>query len=249
MASCSARDPAVAAAFPWRGAPALGRSWPGQVWRDNVKVSPLRRRHSTSCSRSTLWWVFAQSVRKTCALRVGGDMMVKLFMKAASQQHRRCWAAQKKLVIYRILCLLEDRYCTDKCFPCGTSQGLGREIRNQFYFTWYWRSAHLCSNHNKERGKKNQTRNRTPCLCPWKNFHSKVLNKRPSNFLGKPLFSRGFLIFPALYWMKEFKFKDRCRLNLLFLESLSLMSIARKLQQKITKTLILSSCPYVQTFW
>lgn len=174
-----------------------------------------------------------------------GDVMVKLSMKAASQQYRRCWAALKMhrrnwsfIGIY--VCWKTDTALIS-FFSWETSQGLDREIINPLHFTWYWRSDRLCSNHKIDRGK-NQTRNRTSCLCPWKNFHSRVLNKRPSNFLEKPLFSRCFLIFPALSWMKELKFKGRCGLNL-FLKSLSLMSTVKKLQQKVTKTFILSTCP------
>lgn len=67
VAPCTARDPAVAAACPGRGAPALGRGWPGQVW-DNVEVSPLRRKCSTPVAD---WYCeFLHSVGKTCALRV-----------------------------------------------------------------------------------------------------------------------------------------------------------------------------------
>lgn len=206
MASYTAQDPAVASASHCRGALALGRGWPGQIWEDDVEVPPLRRRHGTSSCRLILWWIFAQCRKDVYTESRRWYEVVHESKFPATQKMLGCREdAQKKLVLYRYLCLLEDRYCTDKVFFCEISQGLGRKIINPIYFTWYWRSYNLSLNHNKEREKKsNQKHN---IFAHGKIFTVKCWTKVLETSWGNPCFPEAFWYFLLFIEWKSLNLK------------------------------------------
>lgn len=79
------------------------------------------KRHRTSLQQADTMVSYTHS--KASTLKVCDDVLVKLFRRAASQQHRR-YRATQSLVIYRHWCLFKDGEWADE----GCSWEAVREI-------------------------------------------------------------------------------------------------------------------------